>query len=94
MTTVNARVKTIACIVGARPNFMKIAPIMEELCRRPGLKARLIHTGQHFSAEMSAAFFHDLAIPEPDENLGVAAGTQTQQTASMMLNLEVILSRH
>jgi UDP-N-acetylglucosamine 2-epimerase (non-hydrolysing) len=80
--------KIIACIVGARPNFMKIAPIMEEIRRRPSLQACLIHTGQHFSPEMSASFFTDLCIPEPDENLGVEAGTQTQQTASMMRSLE------
>jgi UDP-N-acetylglucosamine 2-epimerase (non-hydrolysing) len=80
--------KLVACIVGARPNFMKIAPIMEALLSRPRLRTRLIHTGQHFSPEMSESFFRDLCIPEPDENLGVAAGTQTQQTASMMRSLE------
>jgi UDP-N-acetylglucosamine 2-epimerase (non-hydrolysing) len=88
MTSENRPTKTIACIVGARPNFMKIAPILEELRRRPHFQARLIHTGQHFSPEMSAAFFRDLSIPEPDEHLGVPAGTQTQQTAAMMRTLE------
>jgi UDP-N-acetylglucosamine 2-epimerase (non-hydrolysing) len=67
---------------------MKIAPILEEIRRRPGLHARLIHTGQHFSPEMSASFFNDLSISEPDEHLGVEAGTQTQQTASIMRSLE------
>lgn len=67
---------------------MKIAPLMEEFGRRPYLRARLIHTGQHFSPEMSDAFFRDLGIPEPDENLGVAPGSQTEQTASMMRAFE------
>jgi UDP-N-acetylglucosamine 2-epimerase (non-hydrolysing) len=80
--------KTIACIVGARPNFMKIAPIMEELRCRRGFRPRLIHTGQHFSPEMSEAFFRDLSLPQPDEYLGVEAGTPTQQTAAIMRSLE------
>jgi len=67
---------------------MKIAPIMEELRRRPRFRPRLIHTGQHFSPEMSEAFFRDLALPESDEYLGVEAGTQTQQTAAIMRSLE------
>lgn len=67
---------------------MKIAPIMEELRRRPHFRARLIHTGQHFSPEMSETFFRDLAMPEPDENLGTPPGSQTAQTASMMCALE------
>lgn len=79
--------KCIACIVGARPNFMKIAPIIEELKRRQ-FEPRLIHTGQHFSAEMSEVFFHDLCLPEPDENLGIGSGTQSEQTAAVLLTLE------
>lgn len=81
--------RVVACIVGARPNFMKIAPIMEQLKNHPRLRARLIHTGQHFSSEMSAAFFQDLGIPEPEEYLGVAPGSQTEQTASIMRALEI-----
>jgi len=80
--------KSITCIVGARPNFMKIAPIIEEIHRRPAFVARLIHTGQHFSPEMSGAFFRDLGLPRPDEDLGIGAGTQTEQTAAMMKALE------
>ena len=80
--------RCVACIVGARPNFMKIAPIIAELRRRPRFRARLIHTGQHFSPEMSEAFFRDLRLPEPDESFGVEAGTQTEQTAAIMRSLE------
>ena len=78
----------IACIVGARPNFMKIAPLMEELRNWPCFVTRLIHTGQHFSPEMSAAFFRDLGMPEPDENLEVGSGTQIEQAAAIMTALE------
>jgi UDP-N-acetylglucosamine 2-epimerase (non-hydrolysing) len=80
--------KSIACIVGARPNFMKIAPLIEELHRRQGFVKRLIHTGQHFSPEMSDTFFRDLCLPQPDEYLGIGAGTQTEQTAAMMKAFE------
>ena len=80
--------KTIACVVGARPNFMKIAPIMREIGRSNCLQAFLIHTGQHFSPEMSDNFFRELDIPEPDEDLGVGAGTPVEQTALIMRALE------
>jgi len=80
--------KTISCIVGARPNFMKIAPIVAEVARSETLRARLIHTGQHYSAEMSETFFRDLDLPLPDECLETPTGTQTEQTAFMMRALE------
>lgn len=78
----------VACIVGARPNFMKMAPILDAFQRRPEFRARLIHTGQHFSPEMSDAFFRDLGLPQPDEYLGIAQGTQTEQTAAMLCRFE------
>jgi UDP-N-acetylglucosamine 2-epimerase (non-hydrolysing) len=80
--------RLIACIVGARPNFMKVAPILKQLKRFPEFEARLIHTGQHFSPEMSDSFFRDLSLPQPDEYLGIASGTQTAQTAAMLLRFE------
>jgi UDP-N-acetylglucosamine 2-epimerase (non-hydrolysing) len=73
---------------------MKIAPILEEIGRRPAFSARLIHTGQHYSADMSASFFRDLGIPEPDINLESGGGTQTSQTASIMLRLEDEFTAH
>jgi UDP-N-acetylglucosamine 2-epimerase (non-hydrolysing) len=88
MSALDSTRKSIACIVGARPNFMKIAPIMEQLRTDQRFHPRLIHTGQHFSPEMSDAFFRDLGMPEPDEYLGVPPGSQTEQTASMMRALE------
>jgi UDP-N-acetylglucosamine 2-epimerase (non-hydrolysing) len=78
----------ISAVVGARPNFMKMAPLLEEIRRRPGVAARLIHTGQHYSPEMSATFFDELDIPAPDVNLDVGSGSHTVQTAGVMLKLE------
>ena len=79
----------ILCVVGARPNFMKIAPIMRAFNKRDsGIEARLLHTGQHYDKEMKAAFFDQLGIPEPDVDLGVGSGTHTQQTAEIMLRFE------
>ncbi len=81
----------VVAIAGARPNFVKIAPILRELRCRPGFEARLVHTGQHFSPEMSETFFRELDIPEPDINLGAGGGTHTQQTAEVMRRLEPVL---
>lgn len=79
----------VVCVVGARPNFMKIAPIMREFNRSDsGIEARLVHTGQHYDAEMKAAFFDQLGIPQPDIDLGVGSGTHTQQTAEIMRRFE------
>jgi UDP-N-acetylglucosamine 2-epimerase (non-hydrolysing) len=84
----------ITAVVGARPNFMKIAPILEEAGRRPKLQVRLVHTGQHHSAEMSDSFFHELGIRNPDINLGVSGGSHTAQTASLMQRLEPEFMEH
>lgn len=80
----------IDCIVGARPNFVKIAPILRGL-RGAGFAARLIHTGQHYDVEMNAVFFKELEIPEPDVNLEAGSGSGTEQTAQIMLRLEPVL---
>lgn len=80
----------IDCIVGARPNFVKIAPIMRALARREGLMARLIHTGQHYDFVMNAVFFQELGIPAPDINLEIGSGSGTEQTARIMLALEPV----
>ena len=82
----------ILCIVGARPNFMKIAPIMRAFAQPgSGLSARLVHTGQHYDAAMKHAFFEQLHIPEPDVDLGVGSGTHAQQTAEIMKRFEPVL---
>jgi UDP-N-acetylglucosamine 2-epimerase (non-hydrolysing) len=82
----------ILCVVGARPNFMKIAPIMRAFAETAsGLSARLLHTGQHYDAAMKHAFFDQLHIPEPDVDLGVGSGTHAQQTADIMKHFEPVL---
>jgi UDP-N-acetylglucosamine 2-epimerase (non-hydrolysing) len=84
----------IVCVVGARPNFIKIASVFDELRARPVFKPSLVHTGQHFSPEMSEAFFAELNIPEPDMNLGVGRGTHTQQTVEIMRRLEPVFESY
>jgi UDP-N-acetylglucosamine 2-epimerase (non-hydrolysing) len=79
---------SLACIVGARPNFMKMSALVAEFRRRPGFQTSLIHTGQHFSPEMSQTFFDELDLPKPDLNLGIAGGTLVTQTAEIMTQLE------
>lgn len=90
-------------IVGARPNFMKIAPLIRAIrayneklpsgdSRRDLLQFRLVHTGQHYDRNMSGSFFDDLGIPEPDINLNVGSGTQAEQTAGIMLGYEKLLT--
>ncbi|WP_394993430.1 non-hydrolyzing UDP-N-acetylglucosamine 2-epimerase [Emticicia sp.] len=85
----------IDIIVGARPNFMKIAPIIAEIKRvkqlGENINYRLIHTGQHYDKKMSGDFFEELGIPEPDENLGAGGGTQAEQTAAIMVGYEKLL---
>lgn len=84
--------RTIDLIAGARPNFMKIAPIVEAIRasagRGSGLGFRLVHTGQHYDQAMSGSFFEQLGIPEPDEHLEAGSGTQAEQTGKIMVAYE------
>ena len=84
----------IACIVGARPNFMKIAPILEEIEKHPDLDPILVHTGQHYDYEMSQVFFEDLDIPEPHVHLGVGSGSHAIQTGKIMMAFEEVVLEH
>jgi UDP-N-acetylglucosamine 2-epimerase (non-hydrolysing) len=86
----------IISIVGARPNFMKIAPIAEAISEqnrigRGEIKHVIVHTGQHYDEKMSDLFFTDLGIPKPDVNLGVGSGSQAAQTADIMKRFEPVL---
>ena len=82
----------IVNVVGARPNFMKIAPIVAEMQRRSGvITPLLVHTGQHYDGAMSESFFDDLEIPRPDVNLGVGSASHAEQTARILLALEPVL---
>jgi UDP-N-acetylglucosamine 2-epimerase (non-hydrolysing) len=87
--------RLIDVIAGARPNFMKVAPILAQLAKRQQaggpLRYRLIHTGQHYDERMSGDFFTQLGIPSPDINLGVGSGTQAEQTAGIMTRYERVL---
>jgi UDP-N-acetylglucosamine 2-epimerase (non-hydrolysing) len=82
----------ITLIAGARPNFMKIAPIIEAIKQathnRSNISYRLIHTGQHYDEKMSESFFKELQIPEPDVNLECGGGSQAEQTAAIMVKFE------
>ena len=79
-------------VVGARPNFMKAAPVMRAMAARPGrFEQRLVHTGQHYDEAMSQVFFDELGIAPPDENLEVGSGSHAAQTAEIMLRFEPVI---
>src|SRR5687768_14823705 len=84
----------VLLIAGARPNFMKVAPIFAEMERRPDVfEPKIVHTGQHYDAAMSKAFFDDLGMRKPDVHLGVGSGSHAVQTARIMTEFEpVVLS--
>ena len=85
------RIRLLA-VAGARPNFMKIAPLMKELAKRSDrFEPILVHTGQHYDQAMSESFFRDLEIPEPDVNLGVGSGSHGEQTAQVLVAIEKLL---
>lgn len=80
-------------VVGARPNFMKIAPVMRALEAR-GVEQLLLHTGQHYDPSMSDVFFSDLGLPRPDLSLEVGSGSHAEQTAKVMVGFEEVLTKH
>lgn len=80
-----------AHVVGARPNFMKAAPVMRALARRPDVRQILVHTGQHYDQNMSEVFFRELEMPEPDYNLAVGSASHASQTAQIMMGFEPVL---
>src|SRR5438093_13404295 len=91
----------VIVVGGARPNFMKVAPLMKRIAeyntrRKPdamGIDANLVHTGQHYDENMSEIFFRELGISKPDINLGVGSGTHVAQTASIMSNFAPVCER-
>jgi UDP-N-acetylglucosamine 2-epimerase (non-hydrolysing) len=85
----------VVCVVGARPNFMKMAPILRALkANTPSLPALLVHTGQHYDRDMSDRLFDDLRLPRPDINLEVGSGSHAVQTAEVMRRFEPVLDEH
>ncbi|MDC6166090.1 non-hydrolyzing UDP-N-acetylglucosamine 2-epimerase [Paucibacter sp. XJ19-41] len=85
----------VMCVVGARPNFMKMAPILRALAaHQPPIPALLVHTGQHYDTDMSKKLFVDLGLPQPDLNLEVGSGSHALQTAEVMRRFEPALDEH
>lgn len=80
----------IVHVVGARPNFMKVAPVLSALATR-GHRQTLVHTGQHYDVNLSDVIFQELGLPSPDVNLGVGSGSHAEQTAQVMLGMERLL---
>ena len=85
--------RSILCVVGARPNFMKIGPVIAALVRH-GLSAPLVHTGQHYDETMNDRFFIDLGLPRPDVNLDVGSASHAVQTAEIMRRFEPVLDQY
>jgi len=81
-------------VAGARPNFMKIAPLMEAYKAHPDIQPMLVHTGQHYDEKMSDLFFRQLEIPQPDVNLGIGGGSHAVQTAEIMKAFEPVVLAH
>lgn len=87
-----AQLGPVICVVGARPNFMKMAPILRAFAaHRPALPTLLVHTGQHYDRDMNDRLFDDLRLPHPDINLEVGSGTHALQTAEVMRRFEPVL---
>jgi UDP-N-acetylglucosamine 2-epimerase (non-hydrolysing) len=84
---------TILLVVGARPNFMKMAPIARALDAADAYRVKLVHTGQHYDAAMNDVFFTELALPDPDVHLGVGSGTHAAQTGAVMQAIEPVMDQ-
>ena len=82
--------KTIVHVVGARPNYMKIAPLMDALSDASGVRQVLVNTGQHYDDAMSKDFIRDLKLPTPDRDLGVGSASHAVQTAKVMMGFETV----
>src|SRR5438876_2673387 len=83
----------VICVVGARPNFMKAAPVIEALQKRPEMSVMLVHTGQHYDRQMSQLFFEELGLPEPDLDLQVGSASHGEQTGQIMIRFEPVLKQ-
>jgi len=90
MTSPSETRLTVHLIAAARPNFMKVAPLLHALAAEPWCRPMLVHTGQHYDVSMSDAFFRDLRLPAPDHHLGVGSGTHAEQTGAVMIAYERI----
>ena len=84
----------VMCVAGARPNFLKIGPLMDAFARSSSVSATLVHTGQHYDRNMSGAFFDELGIPDPTVNLGVGSSSHAAQTAAIMERFEPVVLKY
>lgn len=85
----------VICVVGARPNFMKMAPVLRAFAAHsPAIPTLLVHTGQHYDKDMNDRLFEDLRLPHPDINLGVGSGSHAVQTAEVMKRFEPVVDEH
>ncbi|MDD2875490.1 MAG: UDP-N-acetylglucosamine 2-epimerase, partial [Azoarcus sp.] len=85
----------VICVVGARPNYMKVAPIIRAFAANsPVIRTLLVHTGQHYDPAMKDRLFTDLELPDPDVNLAVGSGTHAVQTAEVMKRFEPIIDQY
>ena len=84
--------KTLVSIIGARPQFIKAAPLSKALRKHIGLREITVHTGQHFDREMSDVFFEELGMPPPDHHLGIHGGGHAEMTGRMMIALEALFT--
>ena len=90
-----SHLRPVMCVVGARPNFMKMAPILRAMAAHiPSLPTLLVHTGQHYDKDMSSQLFDDLRLPHPNINLDVGSGTHAVQTAEVMRRFEPVVEVH
>jgi UDP-N-acetylglucosamine 2-epimerase (non-hydrolysing) len=95
MNSTSEKPAPVICIVGARPNYMKVAPIIRAFAaHNPPIPALLVHTGQHYDPAMKDRLFADLQLPEPDVNLAVGSGTHAVQTAEVMKRFEPVIDEH
>lgn len=83
----------LICVGGARPNFMKLAPLVKALREAPDFRVVLVHTGQHYDEKMSGQFFRELGLPEPDHYLHVGSGSHAQQTAEILKRFETVVEQ-
>jgi UDP-N-acetylglucosamine 2-epimerase (non-hydrolysing) len=90
----SSEVATVHLIAAARPNFMKVAPLWHALAAAPDFAPVLVHTGQHYDANMSDAIFADLRLPQPDHHLGVGSGSHAEQTGRVMIAYEAVALAH
>src|SRR5688500_11730633 len=81
----------VLLVVGARPNFAKVAPVHRALLGHAGLEPRLLHTGQHYDRALSGAFLEQLGLQEPEYHLGVGSGSHAEQTAGVLVGVERVL---